>query len=248
MIKIKDLSLKLNNKEVLNKINIHIEKNKITAILGKNASSKTSLIKCINGTYRYSGTILLEERNILDISLKDLSKKISYLPQILKYPHILVLDILKMGRNPYLGINNKLTETDLKIINQTIDQFNLNALLDKYLDELSGGQRQLVYLAMQIIQDAKVMIFDEPSSFMDVNYEASFLKMIKELNQQKNKTIVVVMHNINQIIKYADNVIVLDEGKVVFNGTTNKCIDQQVIEKVFNLRKYQIADMIIYEN
>ena len=134
MLKIRDLSLELNNKVVLDKVNASFEKNKITAIIGKNASGKTSLIKCINGIYKYNGDILLNSKNIKDIDIKDLSKQLSILPQLLKYPHILVKDIIAMGRNPYLSLKAKLTDNDLYIIDQVISKLNIVNLKEKYLD------------------------------------------------------------------------------------------------------------------
>lgn len=248
MLKIKDLSLELNNKVVLDKVNVSFEKNKITAIIGKNASGKTSLIKCINGIYKYNGEILLNSKNIKDIDIKDLSKQLSILPQLLKYPHILVKDIIAMGRNPYLSLKAKLTDNDLYIIDQVISKLNIVNLKEKYLDELSGGQRQLVYLALQLTQDAPLMIFDEPSSFMDVNYEHFFLDILKEQKENNNKTIVLVMHNINQAIRYSDNIVVVDKGKIIFSGNKFDCLKQEVIEKTFNLKKYEIDDFIIFES
>ena len=248
MLKIRDLSLELNNKVVLDKVNASFEKNKITAIIGKNASGKTSLIKCINGIYKYNGDILLNSKNIKDIDIKDLSKQISILPQLLKYPHILVKDIIAMGRNPYLSLKAKLTDNDLYIIDQVISKLNIVNLKEKYLDELSGGQRQLVYLALQLTQDAPLMIFDEPSSFMDVNYEHFFLDILKEQKENNNKTIVLVMHNINQAIRYSENIVVVDEGKIIFSGTKFDCLKQEIIEKTFNLKKYEIDDFVIFES
>ena len=248
MLKIKDLSLELNNKVVLDKVNVSFEKNKITAIIGKNASGKTSLIKCINGIYKYNGDILLNSKNIKDIDIKDLSKQLSILPQLLKYPHILVKDIIAMGRNPYLSLKAKLTDNDLYIIDQVISKLNIVNLKEKYLDELSGGQRQLVYLALQLTQDAPLMIFDEPSSFMDINYEHFLLDILKEQKENNNKTIVLVMHNINQAIRYSDNIVVVDKGKIIFSGTKFDCLKQEVIEKTFNLKKYEIDDFVIFES
>lgn len=248
MLKIRDLSLELNNKVVLDNMNVSFEKNKITAIIGKNASGKTSLIKCINGIYKYNGEILLNSKNIKDIDIKDLSKQLSILPQLLKYPHILVKDIIAMGRNPYLSLKAKLTDNDLYIIDQVISKLNIVNLKEKYLDELSGGQRQLVYLALQLTQDAPLMIFDEPSSFMDVNYEHFLLDILKEQKENNNKTIVLVMHNINQAIRYSDNIVVVDKGKIIFSGNKSDCLKQEVIEKIFNLKKYEIDDFVIFES
>lgn len=247
MLKINNLNLILNNTHILKNINLEVKKNKITAIIGKNASGKSSIIKCINGIYKYDGEILFEGKNINDIKIKEKSKKISILPQILKYPHILVSDLLLIGLNPSLSIYEKIKENDVIKINEIIKKFKIEHLQNKYLDELSGGQRQVVYLAMQLIQNAELMIFDEPSSFMDINYENQLLRVISDL-KILNKTVLVVMHNINNIIKCADNIVIVDDGEVVFAGNKNECLEEKIIEKVFNLKRYEFEDHIIFEN
>ena len=247
MLKINNLNLILNNTHILKNINLEVKKNKITAIIGKNASGKSSIIKCINGIYKYDGEILFEGKNINDIKIKEKSKKISILPQILKYPHILVSDLLLIGLNPSLSIYEKIKENDVIKINEIFKKFKIEHLQNKYLDELSGGQRQVVYLAMQLIQNAELMIFDEPSSFMDINYENQLLRVISDL-KILNKTVLVVMHNINNIIKCADHIVIVDEGEVVFAGNKNECLEEKIIEKVFNLKRYEFEDHIIFEN
>ena len=247
MLKINNLNLILNNIHMLKNMNLEVKKNKITAIIGKNASGKSSIIKCINGIYKYDGEILFEGKNINDINIKEKSKKISILPQILKYPHILVSDLLLIGLNPSLSIYEKIKENDIMKINEIIKKFKIEHLQNKYLDELSGGQRQIVYLAMQLIQNAELMIFDEPSSFMDINYENQLLRVISDL-KTLNKTVLVVMHNINNIIKCADHIVIVNEGEVVFAGNKNECLEEKIIEKVFNLKRYEFEDHIIFEN
>lgn len=246
MLKINNLNLKLNNVTILDNINIDIEENKVTAIIGKNASGKSSIIKCINGIYKYDGEIFFKGKNIKNITIKEKSKKISILPQILKYPHILVSDILLMGLNPFLTINQKIKESDIIKINEITQKLEIDNLKNKYLDELSGGQRQVVYLAMQLIQDVDLMIFDEPSSFMDIYYEDQILNIINNLKKQ-NKTIFLAMHNINKAIKYADNIVIINRGKIIFNGSVNQCLEDKMIERVFNLKKYDIKENIFFE-
>lgn len=245
MLKIKNLSLTLNKNIILKDINLDIESNKITAIIGKNASGKTSLIKCINGIYKYNGDILYDDCNLLNMDSKYRAQKISILPQLLKYPHIIVYDILLMGLNPYLKLHCKIDDLKKAKVDNILQTLKIEQLKDKYLDELSGGQRQIVYLALQLVQDAEIMIFDEPSSFMDMNYESDLLNNILKLKE--NKTIVIVMHNINKVIKYADNIIILDNGIIIYSGSTEECLKNEMIEKNFNLKKYQIGDTIIFD-
>lgn len=248
MLEIKNLNLNINSKEILKDINLCVEKNKVSAIIGKNASGKSSLIKCINNVYKYNGEILFNNINIKDINIKERGKKISILPQILKYPHILVYNLILMGRNPHLNFNEKISQDDIKKVEDILIKFNIQNLRDKYLDELSGGQRQIVYLAMQVVQDAEMMIFDEPSSFLDINYEKELIKTIIELKEKLNKTIIIVMHDINKLIRFVDNIIIIDEGKIVFNDSVKNCLDNNIIENTFSLKRYTINDNIMFSD
>lgn len=246
MLEIKNLNLNINKKEILKDINIVFQDNKVTAVIGSNASGKSSLIKCINNVYKYDGEILYNNYNVLNMNIKERGKKISILPQILKYPHILVYNLLLMGRNPYLSFNEKISEEDIKKVEEVLIKFNIFNLKDKYLDELSGGQRQIVYLAMQVIQDAELMIFDEPSSFLDVKYEKELINTIIELKEKYNKTIVIVMHDINKIIRFADNIVIVNDGRIIFNNSVENCLECKIIEKTFGLNRYNMKDFIMF--
>ena len=116
MLKINNLNLKLGSCEILKNINLHIESKKVTAIIGKNGSGKSSLIKCINSLFKYDGDIFYEGVNIKNIKYKEKAKKISVLPQMLKYPHILAMDIILMGLNPHLSLNKKIPDDKLEFV------------------------------------------------------------------------------------------------------------------------------------
>lgn len=115
------------------------------------------------------------------------------------------------------------------------------SLFDAYLlyqSNLSGGERQKAYLAMTLAQDTRVMVLDEPTTYMDMTYEHAFLSLLDNLKRHRKKTLLVVMHNLNQAVRYADRLAVLDGGTIVFDGDTSDCIQKGVIEQVFGVRRY----------
>lgn len=249
MLNIKNLSLEHNKIKVLDNINMYIERGTITSIIGKNGSGKSSLVNCINDMEKYKGEITLNinnnEVNIKDLSNLEKSKKLSILPQLLIYPHILVSELIKMGRNPYLKLGQKLSDTDYDIIQKSIDAVNIEPLLDKYIDQLSGGERQKVYLAMMLIQDTELMILDEPTTYLDLNNETEFLNLLNKLKNEFNKTIVIIMHNITNALNYSDNIIILDNGKVCISGKTEEVINSNIIEDIFNVKTIKYNNIYI---
>lgn len=244
MLEIKNLSLKIKDKEILNDITFKLKENKTTVLIGKNGSGKSSIIKAINGLVKYDGLITLNDVNILDYKPKERAKKIAILPQHLDVVDITVYDLVKMGRNPYLGPFNKLNDLDILKVEEAIKLFELNDLKYRSLTTLSGGEVQKAYLALLIASNADIYIFDEPTTFLDIEFENYFLDKLKQY--QNNKTILLVLHNITKAIEIADEVIILDKGMIVFNDSKEKLLESKIIEKTFNVLKYQINDKVFY--
>lgn len=235
MLKIKKLNVKIGKNQILEDVSFDLEPNKITALVGLNGVGKSSIIASINQIYKYSGIILLNDTDIKNIKRNELAKEIAILPQIKTYPHMTVENLVSLGRNPYLDFFGRKQSIDESMIQQAIELIGIENLKDKYVDELSGGEKQKSYLAMMIAQDTNILILDEPTTFMDMNYEYTFLDTLKGL---KNKTILVVMHNLNHAVNYADNIIIINDGKVAYDGPTKQCLDEEQIEKNFDLVKY----------
>lgn len=243
MLEIKALNLKINKKEILKDINLSLEANKITALIGKNGSGKSSLISCVNQMNRYDGEILLNKKNIREIENKERAKQIAILPQNLLSVHIKVYDLVSYGRNPYLDLVKKIDINEEEIIEKSLNLLGINDLKEKYVDEISGGERQKAYIAMMLSQDTDIMLLDEPTTYVDMEYEFTILETLKKLD---NKTILIVMHDLNQAIKYANNIVLLENGKIIFNGSKDECLNKEIIEKHFGLKKYIINGKVFF--
>lgn len=238
MLEIKNLRVCRNKRTVLDDVTLTVTPHKLTALIGKNGCGKSTLVSCINQTVPYTGEISFSGRNLALIRPKERACLLSFLPQTLFIPHVTVSELVTMGRNPYVDIGKHLTSRDREAVRDAISAIGMEAFSDRYLDELSGGERQKAYLAMTLAQDTRVMILDEPTTYMDMAYEHAFLDLLDSLKRHRKKTLLVVMHNLNQAVRYADRLTVLDGGKIVFDGETSDCIQSGVIEQVFGVRRY----------
>ena len=239
MLKIEDLSAFYGKKQVLFDLSFELERGKFTAILGKNGSGKSSLLSCLASQKRYSGKILLGEREISEIPPRERAKIISCLPQNLPLTQFSVRETVAFGREPYISF--KLTDSDNEIVEKSIEKCGISHLKDKALTEISGGERQMAYLAMTLAQDADILLLDEPTTYMDAPNAREFLSTLKQA-QSEGKTVAAVMHDLTAAVKYADDILLIDGGKVVFLGTREKCIESGAIERVMGVEKHSLDD------
>lgn len=245
MIKMKDINVTLGRKHILKNIDLNIKPHAITAIIGKNGSGKSTLVSAINGTVNYTGQMFFAGQDIRLLSQREKAKLISVLPQVLATPHITVEELVKMGRNPYVDIGRRFTSQDIKAVDDAMSAMGITDMKYRYIDCISGGERQKAYLAMILAQQTRLMVLDEPATYMDMAYEKQFMETLSYLRKSMHKTVVVVMHNLNTSVKYADYIIVADSGTVVFEGAAQECLDAQIIEKTFGVKKY-ISDGEIF--
>ena len=239
MIKIENLSAFYGKKQVLFDLSFELERGKFTAILGRNGSGKSSLLSCIASQKRYSGKILLGECEISEIPPRERAKMLSYLPQNLPLTQFTVLETVAFGREPYTSF--KLSEADIEIIEKSIERCGISHLRNKKLTDISGGERQMAYLAMALAQDADVIMLDEPTTYMDAPNAREFLSTLKSA-QSEGKTVVAVMHDLTAAVKYADNIILIDSGRIIFAGNREECIESGEIEGVMGVEKHSLDD------
>ena len=239
MLKIENLSASYGKKVVLFDLSAELKSGRFTAILGRNGSGKSSLLSCIGGIKSYSGKILLDERNISSIPSRERAKKLSFLPQHLPITQFTVRETVAFGREPYASF--KLSEQDIEIIENSIEKCGISHLKSKKLGEISGGERQMAYLAMTLAQDANVIMLDEPTTYMDAPHARQFLGILKEV-VTNGKSVVAVMHDLTQAATYADDIILIDSGHLVFSGTKEKCLEAKAIEKVMEVEGRVLED------
>lgn len=246
MLEIKNLSAVIDKKQILSNISLKLTPHTITAVIGKNGCGKSTLVSCINQTTPYTGEIAFSGRNISLMQPKERACLLSILPQTLTAPHITVDELVKMGRSPYIDIGRHFTQTDKDAVAQAVNTIGISELENCFIDEISGGERQKAYLAMTLAQDTRVMILDEPTTYMDMAYEHAFMVLLDKLKKKHKKTLLVIMHNLNQAVRHADRIAVMDGGRLIFEGSTAECLDSQVIEQTFGVKRYKADDRIFF--
>lgn len=237
MIKVNNVSVEINKAILLKDITCNILPGRFTAIIGKNGSGKTTLINCICNQQKYSGSVQIYDTEVKALSYLALSKKIAYLPQDLPCPAVTVEELVSFGRTPYIGLRNKLTRKDLDAIEAALIQTDILSFSHRMLNTLSGGERQKAFLAMILAQNTDILILDEPNTYMDAAAEAEFFGLLKKLTKL-GKTVIVVLHNLSLAVSCADDITILDRGQCVFSGSTEQCLAQQQIEKVFCVKRF----------
>ena len=241
MLEIIGLSAFYGKKQVIFDINTSIEGGRFTAVIGRNGSGKSTFLSCLSSSIRCSGSILLDGKAISNFKKRDLAKKISYLPQNLPATPFTVRESVGFGREPYTDLSGKFTDDDKSAVANAIEKCGIMHLSDKKMNEISGGERQTAYLAMMLAQDADIMLLDEPTTYMDAPNAREFLNILSE-ERARGKTVVAVMHDLTQAVRYADNVILIDGGKLIFAGTRSEAVESNVIEKIMGVNSYKLDD------
>lgn len=242
MLEFKKVNAYYGKKQVLFDISLKLEKSSINVCLGLNGSGKSTLFSLLFNQIKYNGNIFLFGKDVKEYSLKEKAKSIAFLPQNLSSSELTVLDLVHLGRTPYLSFNNKNSKQDEELILDAVYKTNMQNHLNTKISELSGGEKQRAYLAMVLAQNTEIYIFDEPLSFIDPSFSSVFLKVVKEL-KQKGKSIIIIMHDVNKALDIADKILFLNDGKNEFFGSKEELINAQVIEKGFNLTKYEITTL-----
>lgn len=236
VIKINNLSFSYNkDNDVLKDLSLNIEEGTLTAILGKNGSGKSTLLDCILGFNEpQTGEVLIDDINVNDLSSTELAKKVAYIQQNTTINiDYTVKEFISFGRNPYLGLSGRLKKDDYEIINKNIEKCQINHLLNKDINKISGGERQLVYICRALIQESKILIFDEPTSNLDFGNQYKVIDLMKSLVKE-GKTIIYTTHNPNQVIEAKANVVIIDNGKVLLSGDY-KDINKEVLNKIYSM-------------
>lgn len=234
--------------EILHHITVEIPKGKITTLLGSNGCGKSTLLKVIAGDISYSGELFVDGCLKSLYSRKEFARKVSLLPQIRSVPDILTEQFVCYGRYPYFGLRGIPTKTDLEIARQAMITTETFAYKDRSLKELSGGERQKVYLAMSIAQDSELFLLDEPTTYLDIAKQFEFLKLVRTLNKN-GKSILMVLHDINHALSYSDYIGVIDQGKLLLFETPQIVYESGLLEKVFQIKIRQIKreDSVSYQ-
>lgn len=235
MVIVENVSKLFGQKKVVDDVSISIPKNKITSLIGPNGAGKSTLLGMMSRLLTPdTGKVSIEGRSINDWKSDELAKKISILKQANHINlRITVRELVAFGRFPHS--KGRLTKEDQALIDEAIDYMGLSELQNKYVSELSGGQRQCAFIAMVVAQNTEVIFLDEPLNNLDMKHSVEIMQVLRKLVDEKNKTIVIVIHDINFASCYSDHIISLKNGALMHQGATEKIIDSNILRDIYDM-------------
>ncbi|MBX8567008.1 Fe(3+) dicitrate ABC transporter ATP-binding protein FecE [Pseudomonas cichorii] len=210
---------------------------KVTALIGPNGCGKSTLLKAFARILTpQSGTLSLDGQAYAQLSPRELARKIAFLPQVLPIPEgVSVRQLVAYGRSPHNSLWGRLSGADRSSVDQALQRMELEALAERPLSDLSGGQRQRAWLAMVLAQDAAIVLLDEPTTYLDISHQVELLDLMRQLSVE-GKTVITVLHDINQACRYADHLAVMQAGRLVASGTPDEVLDAELVSRVFDVQ------------
>lgn len=237
LIATRSVSFSVAERRIIDAVSISVKRGEFVGLIGPNGAGKTTLLRLLIGVLvATEGEIFLEERPLKDIRLRERARRVSYLSQdastVFPYP---VLDILLMGRYPFLGRFRRESESDLEKARRALSYVGLSGFEDRYFNELSGGERQLVLFAKVLVQETDLLLLDEPTSNLDIKHQNQLFSMACELTREK-KAVVAAVHNLNIASQYCTRLILLHQGRVAAEGKPQDVLRSELLDLVYETK------------
>ncbi|MFX0204643.1 MAG: ABC transporter ATP-binding protein [Candidatus Hodarchaeota archaeon] len=237
-LKVENLSFSYENVAVLNKVTFEAKKGGITGIIGPNGSGKTTLIRCIANILKPDhGSVLIDGRDTRIYNNKELAKVLSVVPQLTSLATgFTVFETVLLGRYPHLGIFQRESKRDFHVVNSTLERVGISHLARRDVDELSGGEKQLVTIALALAQEPQILCLDEPTIHLDINMQYKIMDLCKNISRDKRIVVIVVLHDLALAGLYCDDLIILKDGKVKATGSPDEVIVEEFILDTYGVK------------
>ena len=218
-------------------MDLSIPKGMITIIIGSNGCGKSTLLKTIARINKpKNGDIFINNKNIKKIKEKDIAKEVAFLPQGPVCPSgLTVRELVAYGRFPHQKLIGGLNSHDKEIIDWAINETGLSDFKDREVENLSGGQRQRAWIAMTLAQETDIIMLDEPTTYLDMSYQLEVLEVLEKLNKEKNITVVIVLHELNNACRFANNIVGLKKGKIICEGKPIDVINKSTLKEIYGI-------------
>lgn len=238
------LSLAYGNKPIVRELNLHVPDGCITALVGSNGSGKSTILKSMARILNpVQGGVYLDGKLIHRQPTKEVAKQLAILPQNPTSPEgLMVRELVSFGRYPHQkGFGNMTTE-DNRMVDWALEATGMTAFYDRPVDQLSGGQRQRAWIAMALAQGTEMLLLDEPTTFLDMAHQIEVMTLLDKLNRDQNRTIVMVVHDLNHAARYAQHLVALKSGTVLYEGKPEEVMTSQMLRDVFGIDADVIPD------
>ncbi|WP_433886483.1 ABC transporter ATP-binding protein [Pseudomonas vranovensis] len=239
------VTLRYDQRTISSDLSIAIPDGSFTVIVGPNACGKSTLLRALSRLLAPAhGRVVLDGKSITALAAKEVARRLGLLPQSATAPEgITVADLVARGRFPHQSFLRQWSVADQQAVNAAMAATQVSALAERALDELSGGQRQRVWIAMVLAQETPILLLDEPTTFLDIAHQIELLELLSDLNRQ-GRTIVAVLHDLNQACRYATHLIAMRDGAVLAEGAPGAIFTEALVQEVFGLSAVIIADPV----
>ena len=244
ILKINNLSFSYNSEKVIDAINLSIQEGEYVSIIGPNGAGKSTLLKCINRILRGGkGHIELYGMALHEYSQKSLARLVGYVPQTVEptFPYT-VQEFVSMGRYPYLNPFARLSRADENIIEEVIKRTGLSTLAYRKIHQLSGGEKQKIYLAACLAQQPRILLLDEPTNHLDPNHRIDVLQTISDISREYGITVLHVTHDLSHIAYWSHRIIALHKGRLAFSGSPEELLTTDCLREIYGTDFHFIAD------
>ncbi|MGG1553663.1 ABC transporter ATP-binding protein [Paenibacillus ferrarius] len=243
-LEVKGLHLTYGEKSIIEGLNLSIPKGEITVFIGANGCGKSTLLRSMARLLKPAqGDIILDGKQIAGIPTKEIAKRLSILPQGPIAPEgLTVFQLVKQGRYPYQNWLKQWSEDDERHVQEALRVTKMAELAESAVDALSGGQRQRAWIAMTLAQGTQTILLDEPTTYLDMAHQVDILDLLFELNEREQRTIVMVLHDLNLACRYAHHLVAVKDKNVYAQGKPEDVINAELVRHVFGMECEIVSD------
>lgn len=237
MILAERLTCGYQDKIILKDVSISLAQGSFTTLLGPNGAGKSTLLYALMGFLKLkSGRIAIQNRELDQITRAELAKMVAYIPQELHSEfEYSVQDTVLMGRFPFMGLLQKYEETDLLLVHETLERLALYPLRDRFLHQLSGGEKQRVFIARALVQETPFILLDESLSQLDINYQLDTMRLLRKICTDQSKGILLISHNLNLSANFSDIMIFVKDGSILAQGKPHELMREDILYRLFGV-------------
>lgn len=237
IIQAKNITVSIAKKVIIKNLSLDIPEGKVTVIIGPNGCGKSTTLKAISRILPFEGSVTFKGKDIGQFSHREFARCLAILTQSPQAPtDLTVNDLVEMGRFPHRGFLGRGGADDAEHIEWALAQTNMTAMRHRLLHTLSGGERQRAWIAMALAQRPEVLLLDEPTTYLDICHQLEVMQLLARLNRELGLTVVMVLHDLNHAIQYADYAAVIKAGQLVASGEPKTIITKELLREVFRVK------------